>query len=398
MNDDLKGYDPYRPISTKPFPTALYVHVPFCLRRCGYCDFTLVAEKDSLIPAWLDAMRAEISSLQHRYEVETVFVGGGTPTHLSVSELESLFEVIRTKFDWRSTAEVSIEANPDGLDDGRLCVLRDLGVNRISLGVQSFDDDVLTFLERQHSATDAVDAVERATEVFDNVSLDLIFGVPGQNIESWQQTLTIATSLPIQHLSTYGLTYEKGTSFYRRRLHGKLAPIPDEIERQMFAMAIDHAVATVFEHYEVSNFARTATAEARDFRCRHNLTYWNAKPYFAFGPGAARYLDGIRSTNDRNVVRWINKWQRQEIALQNAEQLDAEAKAREAIFLGLRQVSGFHEAEFAQEFGFSVESLADQALKRYLTEGLLQRQHGHLSLTRVGLFLADSIISDFLVP
>lgn len=397
MNEDLVGYDPYRPLSTEPYPTALYVHVPFCLRRCGYCDFTLVAEKDALIPEWLGALKAELARLDKRYEVDTVFIGGGTPTHLSVDELKLLFDAIRSKFDWAVSAEVSIEANPDGLDDERLSALHDLGVNRVSLGVQSFDDDVLKFLERQHSAAEAIDAVRRASNVFQNVSLDLIFGVPGQDINTWKHTLSTATSLPIQHLSTYGLTFEKGTSFYRRRLHGKLAPVPDEIERQMFALAIDHAKEHRFQHYEVSNFSGS-NAAGTDFRCRHNLTYWQARPYFAFGPGAARYLDGVRSTNDRNVVRWINKWQRQEIALQDAEQLDDDARAREAIFLGLRQIIGFDEAQFAAEFGFTVESLAEEPLHRYLAEKLLQRKDGRLSLTTNGLFLADSIISDFLVP
>lgn len=397
MSEDLRLYDPYRPLFNGSPPSALYVHVPFCLRRCGYCDFTLVAENDLLIPVWLEALRNEFSRLDQCFAVDTVFVGGGTPTHLSVSELQQLFEVIRSKFEWSATSEVSIEANPDGLDDDRLKTLKDLGVNRISLGVQSFDGKVLRFLERQHTTAEAIDSVTRACGFFENVSLDLIFGVPGQSLLSWQQTLSQALALPIRHLSTYGLTYEKGTSFYSRRLHGKLVPVPDELERQMYSEAMDHASASQFLHYEVSNFARCRPADS-EFRCRHNLTYWDAKPYFAFGPGAARYLEGVRSTNDRNVVRWVNKWKQNKVALQDVEQLDPEARAREAIFLGLRQISGFDERQFATEFGFTVESLSADALKQHLAAGLLQRNGGRLSLTRDGLFLADSVISDFLVP
>lgn len=397
MSEDLTHYDPYQSLQTDVSSTALYVHVPFCLRRCGYCDFTLVAENDELIPLWLEALRNEFDRLDQSFDVETVFIGGGTPTHLSVTELQQLFEVIRSKFNWSDAAEVSIEANPDGLDNDRLKALSDLGVNRISLGVQSFDDDVLKFLERQHSKAEAIDSVTRACKFFDNVSLDLIFGVPDQSLSSWHQTLAQAVALPIRHLSTYGLTYEKGTSFYSRRLHGKLVPVPDDLERQMYADAICHAAENQFCHYEVSSFARCEDS-SRDDRCRHNVTYWEAKPYFAFGPGAARYLDGVRSTNDRNVVRWVNKWKKNLPALQDVERLDPEARAREAMFLGLRLISGFDERQFAIEFGFTVESLSADALLQNFEAGLLQRKDGRLSLTAEGLFLADSVISDFLVP
>ncbi len=397
MSEDFSGYNPYRSLESDRHPTALYVHVPFCLRRCGYCDFTLVAENDALIPAWLEALGNEFSRLDRSFTVDTVFVGGGTPTHLSVTELQQLFGVIRSKFDWSASSEVSIEANPDGLDNDRLKALKDLGVNRISLGVQSFDDAVLKFLERQHTAVEAIDSVNRTCQFFDHVSLDLIFGVPGQSFGCWKQTLTEAVALPIRHLSTYGLTYEKGTSFYSRRLHGKLVPVPDELERQMYAEAIDFTAKYQFRHYEVSNFAH-AGDDTTDSRCRHNLTYWEAKPYFAFGPGAARYLDGVRSTNDRNVVRWVNKWSRNQLALQDVERLDPEARAREALFLGLRQISGFDERLFATEFGFTVESLSADALSKNLAAGFLQRENGRLSLTSEGLFLADSVVSDFLVP
>lgn len=394
MNTIADSYSPYVAVVDRPLPTALYVHVPFCLRRCGYCDFTLVAEKDDLIPAWLDALRIEFSQLEDSYSVQTVFIGGGTPTHLSCADFQTLFEIIRSRFHWDETAEVSVEANPDGLDDDRLQALRDLGVNRISLGVQSFDDDVLKFLERQHTAAEATDAVERASRHISQVSLDLIFGVPGQNLELWHKTLQHATSLPIIHLSTYGLTYEKGTSFYSRRLHGKLVPVPDELERQMYAASMNHAETAGFRHYEISNFAiRSADT---DNRCRHNLTYWEARPYFAFGPGAARYLDGIRSTNDRNVVRWINKWKQGIPAIQDREQLSPEEKAREAVFLGLRQIDGFLDSDFHKRFGFSIKQLAATALERNLSAGLLQYESGRLKLTTEGLFLADSVVSDFL--
>lgn len=377
---------------------ALYVHVPFCLHRCGYCDFTLVADRDHLIPEYLRLLSAEIEfdagASSHQRPVTSVFIGGGTPTHLSPTQLESLFELIFRHFRVSPAAgsefEFTVEANPDGLCPDRLKVLQRYGVNRLSLGVQSFDDDVLHTLERRHTAADARESVVRAARLIPNISVDLIFGVPGQTPASWRDTLKQACELPVQHASAYGLTYEQGTPFYRRERSGQLSRTSDEIEARMFRDAERIFGEHGFVHYEISNYARPGS------ECRHNMVYWNAKEYYAFGPGAARYIDGVRSTNCRSLVRWMRAWSCGTPCHDEVEELNAEDKAREAVMLALRQLRGLHLATFEERFMITVAELAEEALERHLNAGLLQIQDGWLRLTEPGLLIADSVVSDFL--
>jgi oxygen-independent coproporphyrinogen III oxidase len=371
-------------------PRALYVHVPFCLHRCGYCDFTLVANQDDLVPAYLQALANELERLDGKYEVDTIFIGGGTPTHLSIEQLERLARLLFSRFTLKSGGEFSIEANPDGLSNDVMNTLSGIGINRLSLGVQSFDAEVLKTLERQHTPAVAQDVVHRAVDAFEHVSLDLIFGVPGQTSDSWDATLAAARQLSISHVSTYGLTFEKGTDFYQRLQRGHIQATPDDLERDMYAAAMSQFGNAGIPQYEISNFARPGS------KCRHNMVYWQAQEYFAFGPGAARYVNGVRSTNARNVSRWINCWLKGEAALQEVEQLSAEEKVCEAIFLGLRLVDGVDISNFRDRFGCDVTDIAMTSAQQHLENGLLEIADNHLRLTLDGRFLADMIMADFL--
>ena len=374
-------------------PRALYVHVPFCLHHCGYCDFTVVANRDQLIPQYLDCLHREMDRARvsdEAVEVETIFIGGGTPTHLSPLDLERLFRIIREHFRLSSGGEYSIEANPDGLCSERLDVLKQNGVNRISLGVQSFDADVLKTLERTHEPGEAVASVERAAATIDTVSLDLIFGVPGQSLDSWMQTLRAAMQLPIRHISTYGLTFESGTPFFRREQSGSLRKAPEELERTMYIEAIASLQAAGFEHYEVSNFARPGHA------CRHNQVYWNADEYYAFGPGAARYLAGTRSMNHRSVPKWLSAVSSGESCIAESETLSSENRAREAIMLALRMNRGLDVASWESRFDVRLTSLAGAALEQSVARGLLEWNDGNLRLTAEGRLIADTVVAGFL--
>ncbi len=371
------------------------MHVPFCLHRCGYCDFTLVAQKDDLIPSYLQAIRNELAMQTDVTEVDTIFIGGGTPTHLSIDQLQQLIAAIREKFVLVEDGEFSLEGNPDGLTDQMLHALAELGVNRLSLGVQSFDPDILKTLERHHSPDEAVDVVQRAAAIVDNVSLDLIFGVPGQTLDAWSESLSIAETLPLRHVSTYGLTFEKGTDFFRRQNSGHLSAVPDELEREMYALAMQrltekNSSALGFQHYEISNFAEPG------FECRHNMVYWAAQEYFAFGPGAARYINGQRSTNARSVTRWVKSWLQNQPALQDSETLDAAAKIKEAVFLGLRRIGGIDLDLFETVHGVDLRTEFPEAVDSNIGNGLLEISGGMLRLTSEGRFLADSVVVDFL--
>lgn len=371
-------------------PQAAYIHVPFCVHRCGYCDFTLVARRDDLIGEYLRALEIDLQTLGEPKPVATLFLGGGTPTHLPPRELARLLELVRQWFPLKEGDEFSVEANPAGLTAEKIDVLADAGVNRLSLGVQSFDEAVLKFLERDHVQADIIQAVQNVRRRIANHSLDLIFGVPGQSLESWRGTLENALALEPTHLSTYGLTFEKGTAFWTRLMKGQIQQTPDELERGMYSHSMETLSSAGFEQYELSNFARPG------FRCRHNQIYWRCEPYWGFGPGAARYLNGRREMNHKSVTTWIKRVLAGDSPIMDFEELSAEDRARELAVLGLRMCEGIDMADFEKRTGSSLELLAPEAIARHRSQGFLEETTSHLRLTREGRFVADSVVSDFL--
>ena len=371
-------------------PKSAYIHVPFCRHRCGYCDFTLVAKRDDLIEAYLDAIAVEMSSLQHPRAVDTIFIGGGTPTHLSPQQLDQFLKLVRQWFEPSPNCEFSSEANPLDLTDERLQILAENGVNRISLGIQSFNDVALEVLERDHRVAELGEINERVRRYFDNVSFDLIFGVPGQSRQQWQDSLEAAIRLQPNHISTYGLTFEKGTAFWTRKDRGELLPVHESLEADMYDDAIRLLDAAGIKQYEISNFA------ADGFECRHNEVYWRGLPYFAFGPGAASYVDGYRRTNHRSVTTWLKRIQEGESPVDVEEQLTPEERAREAIVIGLRRNQGIDRNEFQALTGFDLEQLIGTEIQRAIKNGNLRDDDRAVSLTSQGRLLYDSVIVDFL--
>lgn len=365
--------------------------MPFCRHRCGYCDFPLITGRDELIGDYLRAITLEMASLGTPREVDTLFFGGGTPTHLPPQQLRRLLAVAREWLPLANGYEFSVEANPRDLDADRIGVLLEAGVNRLSLGVQSFGNSQLAVLERDHQAEEIAPLLTRLRAAgLDNTSIDLIFGVPGQSLEDWEQTLRQASGCTVRHVSAYGLTYEKGTSFWQRRRRGTLRPVEEERERQMYALAMDLLPAAGFAQYEISNYA------VPGYECRHNLVYWRGESYFAFGPGAARYVDGVRSTNHRSVTTWLKRVLEGDSPVAETEALDDEERARELIMLGLRRTAGIDIAEFEQRTGFHLHTLCGQGLEQFIKDGLLEEVAGHLRLTREGRFLADTVTAAFL--
>jgi oxygen-independent coproporphyrinogen-3 oxidase len=371
-------------------PTAAYIHVPFCAHRCGYCDFTVVAGKDHLAGDYLRALEIEIGSLRWPRTVQTLFIGGGTPTHLAAAQLDQLLALATQWFPLASDGEFSVEANPAGLDAQKIDVLANHGVNRVSLGVQSFDRRILDVLERDHDAARVEAAMALLAQRIPNVSLDLIFGVPGQTLELWRDTLARAVGLGPLHISTYGLTFEKGTAFWSRRAKGVLPQADNELEREMYAVAMDELPRNGFEQYELSNFAKPG------FRCRHNETYWAAQPYYGFGPGAARYLDGRRETNHRSVSTWMARVFSGRSPVGDVDVLEPADRARETLVVGLRRAAGVDRAAFRTMTGFELEEVAGAAIARHCESGLLERTATGIRLTREGRFLADTVIVDCL--
>ncbi len=362
-----------------------YVHVPFCRRRCGYCNFTVVAGRDDLIEAYLEALERELSALGQPRQVETLFIGGGTPTQLNPSELRRLIEIVVRWFPLAAGGEFSVEANPADVDADRIAVLGEFGVNRLSLGAQSFNDAKLVMLERDHRAEHVAESFALAKAAMRSVSLDLIFAAPAETLSDWRRDLRTAVALGPDHISTYGLTFERGTTFWNRLNKRQLQEADEELQRAMYAAAIDDLAKAGFEHYEVSNFAQPR------HRCQHNERYWAGDNYYAAGPGAARHFDGRRETNHRSVTTWLRRVLSGQSPTAEVETLSDEDRAREALVLGLRRMSGVDRGGFLARTGYDVESLAGDEIDRYVAWGLLSDDGQRISLTREGLFVSDSM-------
>lgn len=349
-----------------------------------------MAGRDDLIEAYLAALERELAWLGEPREVDTLFFGGGTPTHLPPEQLERLLRLAQRWFPPASGAEVCVEANPADLDLPRCDVLAAHGITRVSLGVQSFQPEKLELLERDHRRQQVEQAVARVRAFAPSLSLDLIFGTPGETLATWTEDLESALALLPQHLSTYGLTFERGTLFWNRLARGELGRCDEDLEGQMYELAIDRLTAAGFEHYEVSNFAQPG------HRSRHNEAYWTGRGYFAAGPGAARYLNGRREMNHRSTTTYIARLAAGQSPVADAEELPPEDAARERLVFALRRLEGIDLEAFAAETGFRAETLGGQALLNYLEMGFLERSVRRLRLTRRGLLLSDSLWPAFL--
>jgi oxygen-independent coproporphyrinogen-3 oxidase len=374
-------------------PRAAYIHVPFCRHRCGYCNFTVLAGRDDLTGAYLEALERELSWLNSPREVETLFIGGGTPTHLSGERLDQLLKIVLHWFPLTATGELTVEANPVDMTTERAEILQQHGVTRLSLGVQSFDDGKLQVLERDHRRADIEHAFQLARSVVSSVSLDLIFGVPGESIQTWQNDLESALALRPDHLSTYGLTFERGTQFWSRLNKGQLQRADEELEGTMYERAIDLLTEAGFNHYEVSNFARVdhRSVSDADRRCRHNEVYWTGRTYYAAGPGAARFVDGRREVNHRSTTTYLKRVLAGQSPVAESEVLDAESAARERLVFGMRRLQGVEKSRFASETGFSVETLCGNVMRQLIEQGAIIEEDNCLRLTRSGLLVSDAI-------
>lgn len=368
-------------------PRAAYVHLPFCAHHCGYCDFAVVAGRDDLMDNYLTALQKEMGPDQD--EVDTIFLGGGTPSHLPMPQLKRLLDILRCRFILNPDHEYSIEVNPDSLTEEKLQLLKDYGVNRMSIGAQSFHTRTLAVLERKHIAEEVPRVVELARGYMQSLSLDLIFGAPGQTLFQWQMDLERALALPINHLSTYGLTYEKGTKLWKSIREGSILPLTEEDERRMYDLAMDWMTEAGWEHYEISSFATVG------HRCRHNQAYWINLPFFGFGLGAARHLNFIREVNTRNIDNYLKKCLAGESPTQQREAHTPETYARETATLNLRRKEGIIRPLFQQQTEMSIDTLAGDAVKRFVHQELLDDDGTAIKLTKEGKFMADTVCAAF---
>ena len=371
-------------------PTSAYVHIPFCTQICYYCDFSKVFIKNQPVDSYLEHLLQEF----HSYDIQklrTLYIGGGTPTALSASQLEVLLDGLTKNLDLSMLEELTIEANPGDLDADKIAVLQNSAVNRVSLGVQTFDDKMLKKIGRSHTEKDIYENIDRLKLAgFDNISIDLIYALPGQTMEQVKDNVAKAIALDIPHMSLYSLILENHTVFMNRMRRGKL-PLPkEELEAEMFEYIIAELEKSGFEHYEISNFSKPG------FESRHNLMYWDNAEYYGIGAGASGYVNGVRYKN-HGPIRHYLKAVEEGSARINEEHLSQREQMEEEMFLGLRKKSGVSMARFEEKFERSFQELYGDVVRELIQQGLMQVEGDCVRMTKRGLFLGDTVAERFIL-
>ena len=357
----------------------LYIHVPFCARKCAYCAFYSRPPEPGLVAAWFAGIERELAALPAGFAPGSAFFGGGTPTALAEGELARLVELVRARVDFKNLVEWTCEANPGTLTPAKLARLKNGGVNRLSIGAQSFDDAALKRLGRIHTAAETRESMALARAAgFDNVGLDVIYGVPGVSRQAFAADIEAALALDPEHVSCYCLEIEEGTPFAREAQAGRLA-VSDDEQREQFDWARRRLAAGGWAHYEISNFAKPGRA------CRQNGLYWSGGEYFGLGPAAHSHWGGVRWGNSPELPDWRRAFE---------EKLEPEAKARETLVMGLRRIAGWGRAEFRAATGFDYDALRGNEIARLAEAGLLVAEADRLRLAEDALFISDAVFSE----
>ena len=369
----------------------LYIHIPFCAKRCLYCDFFSNTDMKFKEP-YIDAAIREME-LRQEYiggePLDTIYFGGGTPSQLQQADFERIFEAADRLFGTSSCTEITLEANPDDMTPEYVASLRNLPFNRISMGVQSFKEKDLRFLNRRHDREQALRAVGLCKENgIQNISIDLIYGLPGQTLEEWQENLDDAIRLEIPHISAYHLIYEEGTALYKLMEAGKVTPIEEDLSVTLFSTLINRLTEAGYLHYEISNFGRPG------YFSRHNSSYWTGTKYIGIGPSAHSY-DGESRQWNISSLRYLQGI-KAGIPDIEIEELDINTKYNDFIITGLRTMWGIRTADIRERFGEEKQTYLEQQAATYLRQGLLIRENDTLTLSKKGIFISDGIMSDLL--
>ena len=370
----------------------LYLHIPYCLHKCGYCDFNSHPENQEESIRYVDALLKELRAYSSKkYTVSTVFIGGGTPTILLPSQLKQILDTVQQNFNLTSDCEITIEANPATLKLQTLQEIRTAGYNRISIGVQSFDEKELKLLERVHTEREIHSTIQQARLAqFENLSIDLMFALPDQTIEKWCSHLNQAIAKNPDHLSTYNLTIEPTTSFFKLHKKGKLRLPHEDIQLEMYKITIQTLEDAGYQQYEISHFSKPG------MESRHNINYWNNGEYLGIGAGASSYLNGERFKNTNLPSNYIREIGAKENAIETRERLEPMQAMGETLMLGLRLLKGISIDVFENRFQVSFQKVYGKILEPLLNQELITFNQNRIALSRKGLFLADSVILKFI--
>lgn len=372
--------------------SGLYIHIPFCAKRCLYCDFfsnTEMKYKESYINAVIRELELR-KAYTGGEPIETIYFGGGTPSQLQAKDFDRIFNAIYRLFDVSHCGEITLEANPDDMTPEYVSSLRTLPFNRISMGVQSFKEEDLRFLNRRHNRQQALQAVTLCKENgLSNISIDLIYGLPGQTQKEWEANIDQAIQLDIPHISAYHLIYEEGTALYKLKEAGKISPVDEEVSVALFTSLIDRLTASGYLHYEISNFARPGMIS------RHNSSYWTGKKYIGIGPSAHSYNGENRQWNVSSLPEYLRGVENGSPETE-VETLDINTRYNDYIITGLRTMWGIQLDEIQQQFGKDKLIYCQKQAAPYINRGLLIQKEGVITLSGEGIFISDGIMSDLL--
>ena len=370
----------------------IYIHIPFCQKRCTYCDFyTEVAPQ--FIPELVDSVVKELA-LRKNYlnnePIKTIYFGGGTPSILKNEQFQKIFHAIESIYQIESGAEITFEANPDDLTPEFLSSIRNLPFNRISIGIQSFNDDDLKRINRRHTSHQAIAAVQNVKKAgFENISIDLIYGLPFQTLAGWKKQLDIAFSLDIQHLSAYGLTYEEGTVLWKQRENGELETVDDETMNEMYLLLVESSKENGFEAYEISNFAHMG------FRSKHNTSYWKQEPYIGVGPSAHSYNLSSRQWNVASIPNYI-KAIKNNTSFFESEELSLYNRYNDYVMVSLRTSDGLEIKKMEEYFGSELADYCLKNIKPFIDEKKISYLNGKLILTPLGVLISNQILVELM--
>ncbi len=372
----------------------LYIHIPFCQKKCYYCDFTSFPDKTDEISKYIDYVIKELSlykeEIGNDYIISNIFIGGGTPSSINEEYIEKILDHVYTNFNIKKNIEVSIEVNPGSVTLEKARKYKDIGINRVSIGLQSLNDDLLKSIGRIHNSEDFYKSYEILKDVgFTNINIDLMFALPGQSLEDFLDSLEKVVNLDVTHISLYSLILEEGTYFYKLYQDGKLNMPSDEVDREMYHEAVNYLKDKGYEHYEISNFAKKA------YECKQNLTYWKVNPYLGVGINSHSNLDNKRFSNVSDFKNYYFKLDNEEFPLYESEKINPEMEIGEYMILGLRLIEGVNKMEFFKRFQLDIYDIYKVEIAKNINNGLLIEDGNNIKLTSLGLDLANKVELDF---
>jgi len=381
-------------VGVGPTELGLYIHIPFCKSKCFYCDFNSFSGKEEHISEYFEALKREIILYSERlknYKIKTVFIGGGTPSLVDARHIYETINLCKQKLNITSNAEISIESNPGTLTYEKLMTYKEMGINRLSIGLQCWQNHLLKEIGRIHSIEEFIENFNRARKVgFKNINVDLIFGLPAQTLENWIETIANVTQLKPEHISCYSLKIEENTVFGDMLKKGELLPATDELDRDMYSMTIVRLAENGYKHYEISNFAKDG------YECKHNLIYWEAEPYIGIGAGAHSYFNDERYNNAYDINDYAHSIMEQGITRENIQEISKKESMSEYIILGLRLVDGISIKDFKLRYDMDIFNVFGEQIRKLIKKQLLELEGDRLKLSRVGLDLANIVFVEFI--